>query len=97
MLHRQIYTCLFFLILIPLSSKALPLPSPAGGGMLRLDETHDFVATTKAWFPNETDDSQAGLIVLLPNLWHNRLGFHCTTAITGVKGKASPTDVLPHC
>ena len=53
MLHRQIYTCLFFLILIPLSSKALPLPSPAGGGMLRLDETHDFVATTEAWFPDE--------------------------------------------
>ena len=38
---------------MPFSIKALPPPSPAGGGMLRLDETHDFVATAEAWFPYE--------------------------------------------
>lgn len=53
MTHQQLFTCLFLLALIPSSIDALPSPSPAGGGMLRLDETHDFVATTKAWFPNE--------------------------------------------
>ena len=55
MIYRHILTSLFlFLVtLIPLSSDALPPPSPAGGGMLRLDEKHDFVATTKAWFPDE--------------------------------------------
>ena len=53
MLHRKLFTCFFFLTLIPLSAKALPPRSPAGGGMLRLDETHDFVAITKAWFPDE--------------------------------------------
>ena len=53
MLHRKLFTCFFFLTLIPLSAKALPPPSPAGGGMLRLDEKHDFVATVEAWFPDE--------------------------------------------
>ena len=53
MLHRRILTSLFLLILIPLSAKTLPPPSPAGGGMLKLDENHDFVATVEAWVPNE--------------------------------------------
>ena len=53
MIYRKLFTCFIFLILIPLSAKALPPPSPAGGGMLRLDETHDFVATTEAWFRNK--------------------------------------------
>ena len=53
MIYRQLFTSLFFFLLIPLSSKALLPPSPAGGGMLRLDETHDFVATVEALFPDE--------------------------------------------
>ena len=52
MIYRQILTLLFLITFIPLSVNALPPPSPAGGGMLRLDETHDFVATVEAWFPN---------------------------------------------
>ncbi len=53
MIYRDILTSLFLITLIPLSSDALPPPSPAGGGMLRLDTTHDFVATTEAWFPDK--------------------------------------------
>ena len=53
MIYRQTLICIFLIILISLSSKALPPRSPAGGGMLRLDETHDFVATANAWFPDE--------------------------------------------
>jgi len=53
MIYRHILTSLFLLLLIPLSAKALPPPSPAGGGMLRLDKKHDFVATVKPWFPDE--------------------------------------------
>ena len=53
MIYRHILTSLCLLTLILLSATALPPPSPAGGGMLRLDETHDFVATIEAWFPNE--------------------------------------------
>ena len=53
MISRKILVCLFLMTLIPLSSSALPPPSPAGGGMLRLDENHDFVATIKAWSPDE--------------------------------------------
>ena len=52
MIHRHILTSLFLITFIPLIAIALPPPSPAGGGMLRLDETHDFVATVEAWFPN---------------------------------------------
>ncbi len=48
MIYRHILTSFFLITLIPLSAKALPPPSPAGGGMLRLDETHDFVATANA-------------------------------------------------
>lgn len=53
MVYRHVLTFLFLIIFIPLSAKALPPPSPAGGGMLTLDEKHDFVATVEAWFPNE--------------------------------------------
>ncbi len=53
MIYRQILVYLLMVVFIPLSAKALPPPSPAGGGMLRLDEAHDFVATTNAWFPDE--------------------------------------------
>ncbi|RKU18127.1 hypothetical protein C6500_13995 [Candidatus Poribacteria bacterium] len=52
MIHRHILTSLFLITFIPLIATALPPRSPAGGGMLRLDETHDFVATVEAWFPN---------------------------------------------
>ena len=53
MIYRHILTSLVLITLIPLSAIALPPRSPAGGGMLRLDEIHDFVATTEAWFPDE--------------------------------------------
>ena len=52
MIYRQTLIYIFLMTLIQLSAIALP-PSPAGGGMLKLDEKHDFVATTKAWFPDE--------------------------------------------
>ena len=52
MIHRQFLACLFFFILVSLNTKALPPPSPAGGRMLQLDETHDFVGTGETWFPN---------------------------------------------
>ena len=48
MIHRHILTSLFLITFIPLSTNAFPPSSPAGGGMLRLDETHDFVATVEA-------------------------------------------------
>ena len=53
MTHRQIFTCFCLFALIVLNAKALLPPSPAGGGMLRLDEKHDFVATVEEWFPDE--------------------------------------------
>ncbi len=53
MIYRQVLAYLYVLAFIPLSVKALPPPSPAGGGMLKLDEKHDFVATPNAWFPDE--------------------------------------------
>ena len=42
MRHRQILTCLFLLVLIPLSAKAFPPPSPAGGNYLVLDGVDDY-------------------------------------------------------
>lgn len=42
MRHRQILTCLFLLALMPLSAKALPPPSPAGGNYLALDGADDY-------------------------------------------------------
>ena len=53
MIYRHILTFLFLITLIPLSTNAFPPPSPAGGGMLRLDETHNFVATVEEWVPDE--------------------------------------------
>ena len=41
MIHRYILTCLFLLTLIPLSAKAFPPPSPAGGNYLVLDGVDD--------------------------------------------------------
>ncbi|MDE0684046.1 MAG: hypothetical protein OXI63_14100 [Candidatus Poribacteria bacterium] len=40
--HCQILACLFLLTLIPLSAKALPPPSPAGGNYLVLDGVDDY-------------------------------------------------------
>ena len=42
MIHRQILTCLFLLALIPLSAKAFPPASPAGGNYLVLDGVDDY-------------------------------------------------------
>ena len=53
MIYRQIFICFCLFALIALNANAFPPPSPAGGGMLRLDDKHDFVATTNAWFPDE--------------------------------------------
>ena len=40
--HRQILVCLFLLALIPLSAKAFPPASPAGGNYLVLDGVDDY-------------------------------------------------------
>ena len=50
MIYPRIFTCVLLLTLISLCANAVP-PSPAGGRMLRLDETHDFVGTGQVWFP----------------------------------------------
>ena len=42
MRHRQILTCLFLLAFIPLSAKAFPPASPAGGNYLVLDGVDDY-------------------------------------------------------
>ena len=42
MVHRHILTCLFVIALIPLSAKAFPLASPAGGNYLVLDGVDDY-------------------------------------------------------
>ena len=52
MIYKGLLIYLFFFTLISLSATALPPPSPAGGRMLQLDETHDFVGTGQAWLPN---------------------------------------------
>ena len=41
MIYRQILACLFLLTLIPLSAKAFPPASPAGGNYLALDGVDD--------------------------------------------------------
>ncbi|MDE0088704.1 MAG: LamG domain-containing protein [Candidatus Poribacteria bacterium] len=51
-IFQQLVACIFLLTWILMSANAVP-PSPAGGRMLRLDETHDFVGTSEAWFPDE--------------------------------------------
>ena len=59
MIHRQIFTCLFLLTLIPLSAKALPPPSPAGGNYLELDGVDDYAVldfqTSGILLPEGTD------------------------------------------
>ena len=42
MTHRHILTCLFLLAIIPLSAKAFPPASPAGGNYLVLDGVDDY-------------------------------------------------------
>ena len=58
--HRQILTCLFLLALIPLSAKALPPPSPAGGNYLVLDGVDDYAVLDFETFgyllPDGTDE-----------------------------------------
>ena len=58
--HRQILTCLFLLALIPLSAKALPPPSPAGGNYLELDGVDDYAVLDFETFgyllPDGTDE-----------------------------------------
>ena len=60
MIHRQILTCLFLLALIPLSAKALPPPSPAGGNYLELDGVDDYTVLDFETFgillPQGTDE-----------------------------------------
>ena len=58
--HRRIFTCLFLLTLIPLSAKALPPPSPAGGNYLVLDGVNDYAVLDFKTFgillPEGTDE-----------------------------------------
>ncbi len=58
--HRQILTCLFLLTFIPLSAKALPPPSPAGGNYLVLDGVDDYAVLDFETFgmllPDGTDE-----------------------------------------
>ena len=60
MIHRQILACLFLLTLIPLSAKALPPPSPAGGNYLALDGVDDYAVLDFETFgillPEGTDE-----------------------------------------
>ena len=57
---RQILTCLFLLALMPLSAKALPPPSPAGGNYLELDGVDDYAVLDFETFgillPEGTDE-----------------------------------------
>ena len=52
MIYRSLFTSFLLLTLISLSVQAVP-PSPQDGRMLRLDETHNYVGTVEAWFPDE--------------------------------------------
>ena len=58
--HRQILACLFILALMPLSAKALPPPSPAGGNYLALDGVDDYAVLDFETFgrplPNGTEE-----------------------------------------
>ena len=60
MVHRQILTCLFMLALIPLSAKAFPPASPAGGNYLVLDGVDDYAVLDFKTFgillPKGTDE-----------------------------------------
>ena len=60
MIYRQILACLSLLILIPLSAKAFPPASPAGGNYLVLDGVDDYAVldfkTFGVLFPKDTDE-----------------------------------------
>ena len=60
MIYRQIFTCLILLTLIPLSAKALPSASPAGGNYLALDGVDDYAVldfkTFGTLLPKGTDE-----------------------------------------
>ena len=60
MIHRQILVCLSLLILIPLSAKAFPPASPAGGNYLVLDGVDDYAVldfnTFGVLLPKDTDE-----------------------------------------
>ena len=60
MTHRHILTCLFLLALIPLSAKAFPPASPAGGNYLVLDGVDDYTVLDFKTFgillPKGTDE-----------------------------------------
>ena len=60
MTHRLILACFSLLMLIPLSAKAFPLPSPAGGNYLVLDGVDDYAVldfkTFGVLLPKGTDE-----------------------------------------
>ena len=60
MIHRHILTCLFVFVLIPLSAKAFPPASPAGGNYLILDGKDDYAVldfkTFGVLLPKGTDE-----------------------------------------
>ncbi len=60
MRHPRIFVCFFLLGLIPLSAKALPPPSPAGGNYLVLDGVDDYAVLDFETFgyllPDGTDE-----------------------------------------
>ena len=60
MIHRCIFVCLFLIALIPLSAKAFPPASPAGGNYLVLDGVDDYAVldfkTFGVLLPKGTDE-----------------------------------------
>ena len=60
MIYRRIFVCFFLLALMPLSAKALPPPSPAGGNYLVLDGVDDYAVLDFETFgyllPDGTDE-----------------------------------------
>ena len=60
MIYRQILACLSLLVLLPLSAKAFPPASPAGGNYLVLDGVDDYAVldfkTFGALIPKNTDE-----------------------------------------
>ena len=58
--HRQMFMCLFLVALMPLSAKALPPASPAGGNYLVLDGVDDYAVLDFETFgyllPDGTDE-----------------------------------------
>lgn len=53
MTQKIFITCVLLALSTQVLANALPPPSPAGGRMLRLDESHDFIGTIESWFPKE--------------------------------------------